>query len=64
MKRKKYIVILIISSVLGMFALTGCKHYCSYGGCMKEVSEKGGRCSEHRNLENDPYYGLPDSWID
>lgn len=46
-------------TALSAVLLTGCKDYCSYGGCMKEAVS-GGRCEIHQGLENDPYYGLPD----
>jgi hypothetical protein len=44
-------------------AMTSCgTHYCSYGGCMKKVENKGDRCSTHKGLDNDQNYGVPKKW--
>lgn len=60
---KKIIKTIILLSMLAVSIVmfTGCKDYCSYGGCTREAGSNG-RCSEHSGLENDPYYGIPDSW--
>lgn len=54
LKRMALVFMLIITLML----LTGCKDYCSYGGCMREAVS-GGRCSFHGGLVNDPFYGWP-----
>lgn len=62
---KKRIVTLILAGLMGtigMLSLTGCKNYCSYGGCMREAEPGSDRCAEHQGLDNDPYYGVPDEW--
>ncbi len=60
MKLKKLLLLLAVIGAFGTL-LTGCKDYCSYGGCMSEATS-GGRCSAHQGLDNDPYYGIPDEW--
>ncbi|MBR7008962.1 MAG: hypothetical protein IKH90_10095 [Ruminococcus sp.] len=59
LKRILTVSIILLASIS---LLTGCKHYCSYGGCMKEVENDGDRCAEHRGLSNDPNYGLPEKY--
>lgn len=56
-QRKALLILLTIATCL----LTACTDYCSYGGCMREA-EYDGRCSEHKGLENNPYYGVPPEW--
>lgn len=43
---KKLILVFILTITL--VSLTGCKDYCSYGGCMREAVS-GGRCSLHKS---------------
>ena len=63
MKRiMKRITVVSLVLMTSLSVLTGCNHYCSYGGCMNKVEEEGQRCSEHRGLSNDPNYGLPEKY--
>lgn len=58
-KRITAISLVLITS---LSMLTGCNHYCSYGGCMNKVEEEGQRCSEHQGLKDNPNYGIPHSY--
>ncbi|MCM1132667.1 MAG: hypothetical protein NC340_04255 [Ruminococcus flavefaciens] len=61
---KKFRMLVLTAVIVTVSALfVGCKDYCTYGGCMEEAT-KGDRCPAHYGLENDPYYGVPRSWLD
>lgn len=61
--KKVKITIFSLAAVVVSVVFTGFTDYCSYGGCMREATEDN-RCSEHYGLQNNPYYGVPEEWLD